>query len=33
MKPKENFLVGLPSFVVVTSAMSIFLVLGLTGII
>ncbi len=33
MKPKEKFLFALPSFVVVTSAMSIFLVLGLTGII
>ncbi|MGO6787618.1 hypothetical protein ACCS70_29560 [Rhizobium ruizarguesonis] len=33
MKPKEKFLFGLPFFVVATSAMSIFIVLGLTGII
>lgn len=33
MTPKEKFLFGLPSFVVVTSAMLIFLFLGLTGVI
>ena len=33
MKPKAKFMFALPSFVVVTSAMLIFIVLGLTGII
>ncbi|MGO6819444.1 hypothetical protein [Rhizobium leguminosarum] len=33
MKPKEKFLIFWPSFVVITSVMLTFIVLGLTGII